>query len=299
MTTKTKGTAKSRKTGNKEEAVAQAVERLEAGVSQITDGEEFRRYLQTAAKFHRYSANNCLLILMQREDATRVAGYRAWQSMGRQVRKGEKGIKILAPIARKVEDEKTGEEVRTLCGFKTSTVFDISQTDGEELPEAPTAEDLDPEEGAEVAGLVYEGLRHFCESEGVAVDFEERGEDSGDYGTYYRKQRRIVLNAALQTVEQATTLAHELAHHLLHGFSQDAKRPPKAAREIEAEGVAFVTCAAFGLDTSRFTFAYVADYAGETEALKAVLDRIQKAARQLIGAVEKLENAEDPGEEGA
>ena len=234
---------------------------------------------------------------MQREDATRVAGYRAWQSMGRQVRKGEKGIRILAPISRKIEDEKTGEEVRTLCGFKTSTVFDISQTDGEELPEQPTAEDLDPAENAEVAETVCEGLRGFCEAEGVAVELVQRRPD--DYGTYYRKERRIALNSELPIVEKATTLAHELAHHLLHGISQEKERPSKAAREIEAEGVAFVTCAAFGLDTSRFTFAYVANYAGETEALKAVLDRIQKAAQRLIGAVEELENAENPGEEGA
>lgn len=265
--------------------VEEAAERLASGVAQIVDGDEFRRYLQTAARFHHYSANNCLLILMQYPEASRVAGYRAWQSMGRQVRKGEKGIRILAPIARKIEDEKTGEEVRALCGFKTSTVFDISQTDGEELPEAPPAslpEDLDPEEGAEVAGLIYEGLRGFCEAKGVAVEEEQRR--SGDYGTYYRKERRIALNDSLPTVEKATTLAHELAHHLLHG--QETDRGTKAAKEIEAEGVAFVTCAAFGLDTSRFTFAYVANYAGEPEALKATLERIQKAARRLIEAVE-------------
>lgn len=291
-TTKTKRKSPSAsKTRKTEEAVAQAVERLEAGVSQITDGEEFRRYLQTAARFHHYSANNCLLILMQREDATRVAGYRAWQSIGRQVRKGEKGIRILAPIARKIEDEKTGEEVRTLCGFKTSPVFDISQTDGEELPEAPNPEDLDPEEGAEIAAKVYEGLRGFCEAESVVVEEEQRG--CGNYGTYYRKERRIVLNAPLPTFEKATTLAHELAHHLLHGV-QEKERSSKAAREIEAEGVAFVTCAAFGLDTSRFTFAYVATYAGEPEALKAVLERIQKAAQRLIETIQ-----ENAGEEGA
>ena len=262
--------------------VEEALERLESGVSQILDGEEFKRYLSVAAKFHRYSANNCLLILMQWPNATRVAGYRAWQQLGRQVRKGEKGIKILAPISRTVaEDEETGEKVRALVGFKTTTVFDVSQTDGEELSEAPCPEDLDPEEGAQIAGEVYEGLLSFCKAEGVAVELEERR--SGEYGSYQRTERRITLNAALPATEKATTLAHELAHHLLHA---QAAGTMKQTREIEAEGAAFVVCAAFGLDTSRFTFAYVANYAGEPETLKAALERIQGAARRLIEVVE-------------
>lgn len=263
--------------------VEEALERLESGVSRIMDSAEFRRYLSIAAKFHHYSANNCLSIFMQRPDATRVAGYRKWQQLGRQVRKGEKGIKILAPISRTVaEDEETGEKIRALVGFKTATVFDVSQTDGEELPEAPRPEDLDPEEGAQIAEKVYEGLLSFCEAEGVAVDFEERRH--GDYGSYQHKERRIALNSTLPATEKATTLAHELAHHLLH--AQEGHRSAKAHREIEAEGAAFVTCAAFGLDTSCFTFAYVANYAGEHEALKAALERIQEAARRLIEAVE-------------
>ena len=113
--------------------------------------------------------------------------------------------------------------------------------------------------------------------------FEERRR--GDYGSYQRKERRITLNAALPATEKATTLAHELAHHLLHGVAQ-ADGIRKQTREIEAEGAAFVVCAAFGLDTSRFTFAYVANYAGEPETLKAALERIQGAARRLIEAVE-------------
>ena len=266
--------------------VEEALERLESGVSRILDGEEFKRYLSVAARFHRYSANNCLLILMQRPEAARVAGYRKWQELGRQVRKGEMGIKILAPISRTVaEDEQTGKKVRALVGFKTATVFDVSQTDGEKLPEAPRPEDLDPDDPEGTAKRVYEGLLSFCEAEGVAVEFKERR--SGDYGSYQRKERQITLNAALPATEKATTLAHELAHHLLHGTTQ-ANGTAKQAREIEAEGAAFVACAAFGLDTSRFTFAYVATYAGSsaTEALKAALERIQVAARRLIEAVE-------------
>ena len=168
--------------------VEDALERLEAGVSRILDGEEFKRYLSVAAKFHHYSANNCLMILMQRPDATRVAGYRAWQSMGRQVRKGEKGIYILAPISRKVaedEDSEAGEAVRALVGFKTTTVFDVSQTDGEDATRSAAAGGSGPRGGRQrLRPWVYEGLRNFCEAEGVDVAEEERR--NGDYGSYQR-----------------------------------------------------------------------------------------------------------------
>lgn len=305
--------------GEPDSRVEEALRKLEGGVSELVDGEAFRRYLSVAARFHRYSANNCLLILIQRPHATRVAGYNTWRTMGRHVRKGEKGIRILAPISRKVtEDRQAGEDdkarkasqnghpgepggarspeesskadktARAVVGFKTATVFDVSQTEGEDLPEAPRPEDLDPKEGKRIAGQVHEGLLSFCESEGVAVVMESRR--PGSYGSYRPRERRIVLNNALPATEKATTLAHELAHHLLHDPSD---KTPKAMREIEAEGVAFVTCAAFGLDTSRFTFAYVANHAREKETVRAALQTIQRASRRLIEAVEAVEAAEE------
>lgn len=308
-----------RPSGEPDSRVEEALRKLEGGVSELVDGEAFRRYLSVAARFHRYSANNCLLILIQRPHATRVAGYNTWRTMGRHVRKGEKGIKILAPISRKVsEDRRAGEddkasearkasqngrpgepggvskpeesskadkaEGRAVVGFKTATVFDVSQTEGEDLPEAPRPEDLDPIEGQRIAEKVHEGLLAFCESEGVAVVMESRR--PGSYGSYRPRERRIVLNNALPATEKATTLAHELAHHLLHDPSD---KTPKAIREIEAEGVAFVTCAAFGLDTSRFTFAYLANHAQKKETVRAALQTIQRASRRLIEAVEAAE----------
>lgn len=273
--------------GGRAEKVEQALAMLAEGVERITGGEEFRRYLALAARFHRYSARNCLLILAQRPDASRVAGYRRWQEMGRQVRRGEEGIRILAPISRAVEDEATGEKARALVGFKTASVFDVAQTDGEALPEAPRPEDLHPDDPAGVASRVYEGLSRFCQAEGVALVLEDG--EPGEYGRYERRERRVVLNRALPEVERAATLAHELAHHLLHQ-EDDAGRPDKATRETEAEGVSFAVFAYFGFDTSRFTFAYVARYAREPEVLTAALERIQKATHRLIEAVE--------GEEG-
>ena len=271
--------------------VERALSMLEEGVERITSGEEFARYLRFSARFHGYSARNCLLILAQRPGASRVAGYRRWQEMGRQVRRGEEGIKILAPISRTVEDEGTGEKVRALVGFKVASVFDVSQTDGEPLPEAPRPEDLAPVDPAGVASRVYEGLSRFCEAEGVAVEMEDRR--PGEYGSYERKERRIVLNRALSEVERAATLAHELAHHLLH--HGDVGRTTKATRETEAEGVSFAVFSYFGFDTSRFTFAYVAHYAGEPEILKASLDRIQKATHELIEVVERAPAGEEGG----
>ena len=277
------------------EKVERALSMLEEGVERIASGEEFRRYLAFSARFHRYSARNCLLILAQRPGASRVAGYRRWQQLGRQVRRGEEGIRILAPVSRTVEDEGTGEKARALVGFKVASVFDVSQTDGEPLPEAPRPEDLgDPDDPAGVASRVHEGLYRFCEVEGVAVELEDRR--PGEYGSYERKGRRIVLNRALSGVDRATTLAHELAHHLLH--REDDGRTTNAMRETEAEGVSFAVFSYFGFDTSRFTFAYVACYANEPEILKAALSRIQKATHELIEAVERNPVDEERGAVG-
>src|SRR5215212_5161205 len=114
--------------GRRDRRVREAVELLDVGVQRILDGEEFKRYLAFAARFHRYSANNSLLILLQRPNATRVAGYKRWQELGRQVKRGEEGIRILAPIFCTVEDEESGEKARMLCSFKVVKVFDVSQT---------------------------------------------------------------------------------------------------------------------------------------------------------------------------
>jgi hypothetical protein len=132
--------------GKRDRRVREAVELLDAGVQRILDGEEFKRYLAFAARFHRYSANNSLLILLQRPNATKIAGYKRWQELGRQVRRGEEGMRILAPIFRTVEDEMSGEKARILCSFKVVKVFDISQTDpvsgAPPIPEKPRPEAL-------------------------------------------------------------------------------------------------------------------------------------------------------------
>jgi hypothetical protein len=179
--------------------VREAVEMLDAGVERILDGEEFKRYLAFAARFHRYSANNSLLILVQRPTATRVAGYKRWRELGRQVRRGEEGIRIFAPIFRTVEDEEGGEKARILCSFKVVKVFDVSQTDpvpgAPPIPHKPRPEALPGSSSA--ARTLARSLARLCEVEGL--ELRESGEEldalyPGANGLYSPKKRLILLS---------------------------------------------------------------------------------------------------------
>src|SRR5215217_4865360 len=155
--------------GRRDLRVREAVELLDAGVERILDGEEFKRYLAFAARFHRYSANNSLLVLLQRPNAIKIAGYKRWQELGRQVRRGEEGIRILAPIFRTVEDEKSSEKARILCSFKVVKVFDVCQTDpvpgADPLPEKPRPAALPGCSPA--ARALTRSLARLCENEGL------------------------------------------------------------------------------------------------------------------------------------
>jgi hypothetical protein len=266
------------------------MELLEAGVEKVLDGGEFKRYLAFAARFHNYSANNTLLILVQRPSSTRIAGYRTWQSLGRQVRRGEEGLKILAPIFRTVEDEDTGHKARILRSFKVVKVFDVSQTDpvpGAELsPERPQPKALRGD--SEAARTLSGSLRGLCEAEGLAV--RESGEEldalcPGANGLYSRENKLILLRETLGGDQKAKSLTHEVAHHLLHRDApvSEAERP---TLEAEAEGTAYAVLSYFGVDASGYSFAYVAHWAEEKELVKAVLSKVQKAAHEIIESVE-------------
>jgi len=274
----------------RDQRVREATELLEAGVERILDGEEFKRYLAFAVRFHSYSANNSLLILVQRPDATWIAGYKTWRDLGRQVRRGEEGIKILAPVFRTVEDEEGGEKARLLCSFRVVKVFDVSQTDpipgAEPLPEKPRPKALHG--GSEAARLLGRSLLAFCESEGVPVSEDDRelGEHSpGANGVYLLRERRIILRGALSADGRAKTLAHELAHHLLHR-DVEATETDRPTFEAEAEGTAYAVLSYFGVDASEYSFAYVARWAESKEVVKAALSNIQECVRTLVGAVE-------------
>jgi hypothetical protein len=270
--------------------VREAVELLDAGVERVLDGEEFKRYLAFSARFHRYSASNCLLILVQRPGATRVAGYGRWRELGRQVRRGEEGIRILAPIFRAVEDERGGEKARVLSSFKAVKVFDVSQTEpvpgAEPLPEKPSPRALTGDSDA--ARALVRALLAACGSEGVLVSEDDARLDSlspGANGAYLLREDRILLRSNLPSDGRAKTLAHELAHHLLHRDAA-ASEGDLASLEAEAEGAAYAVLSYFGVDASGYSFAYVAGWAKKKDVVRAALSNIQKAVKRILEAVE-------------
>src|SRR5829696_6577073 len=270
--------------------VREAVELLDAGVERILNGEEFKRYLAFSAKFHRYSANNSMLILLQRPNATKIAGYKRWQQLGRQVHCGEEGIRILAPIFRTVEDEDSGEKARVLCSFKVVKVFDVSQTDpvpgADPLPEKPRPSALPGCSPA--ARPLARSLARLCEAEGL--ELRESGEEidvlhPGANGLYSPRKRLILLRETLAGDQKAKSLTHELAHHLLHRDAR-ASETERPTLEVEAEGTAYAVLSYFGVDASDYSFAYVAHWAEQKEVVKAVLSNIQKTTKAIIEAVE-------------
>jgi len=291
--------------GPREAKVARALALLEEGVCGILESGPFKDYLRFMAAFHRYSPNNSLLIYLQRPDATRVAGYKRWQELGRQVRRDENGIGIFAPRFRKIhrdereraeagydgkaEGEDT-EKQRILTGFKVVKVFALEQTDpipgAPPLPEAPTPGAVDSGAAGEAAAAarLEIGLRRLLAAERVRV----RDEDlKGRYGQYDRRKKEIALTRGMPPVERASTLCHETIHHLLHAERSEATEDTKTTLEVEAEGAAFAVFSYFGLDTGAFSFAYVANFAGRTEVLRAALKNVQTVAHRIISSVEQ------------
>jgi antirestriction protein ArdC len=254
-------------------ALVESLNRLEQAVSRIQDSETFRRFLDAQARFHAYSWGNVLLILAQRPDATQVAGFRTWQAMGRYVRRGERGIRIIVPMRRRngrVSDEDGQDaEALTRLYFGTGSVFDVSQTGGQPLPEVavPTLE------GEQGRGL-YARLSAIAISE--SVDLQEVAELPGQMMGYYQPEsRRIVLRQAAPR-QMTKTLAHELAHHFGGGTTSNPEE------ETCAEAVAYVVCARFGLDTGERSFPYIAIWSREPKTLKAAMTRIQAVSALMI-----------------
>jgi len=247
-------------------ATEQLVAALQAGHSQA-----LAAYLKAIGRFHRYSLNNVLLIALQKPNASYVAGFRTWNELGRFVRKGEKGIMILAPIVRrKVEDEETADQVsREIAGFRAAYVFDISQTDGEELPQIGSVQG-DPRDYSN-------RLRQFAAAQGITVEYSE--EIAPARGTSYGG--RIALLPGQSAAEEFSTLAHEVAHELLHRGDRRASTTKKI-RETEAEATAYVVCHAVGLDTGSAASDYIQLWNGNAELLTESLNYIRQASAQIL-----------------
>jgi hypothetical protein len=254
---------------------------LEEGILRLTSSDAWRDYLVFQSRFHRYSFGNVLLIASQNDQATCVAGFRAWRRHDRFVRKGEKAIWILAPMVGKPSDP-TEDEAPVIHGFKYVPVFDVSQTEGGDLPSVCTklAGD-DPED-------LYGRLLDVARSIGFRVDDHEFPDTvNGDCSPSGRRIRVEVRNRPAQRVK---TLAHELAHALLHDHEDD-----RALAELEAESTAYIVCQQIGLDTSGYSFGYVSTWAGDgmqaVAGIRKSCDRIQKAAATILRSLQ-LDEAE-------
>ena len=257
------------KTAKAREAIGQALGSL---AEDLNNGksEAYRRFLSAMARFHDYSFGNVMLIVSQRPGAMQVAGYRAWQKLGRQVRKGEKGIAIMAPMLFKPKDANATDEDAFLR-FRAVSVFDISQTDGKDLPEPPRVSG-DP-------GQYWDRLTRFVEVEGIALRYESLGSTQGQ-----SRGGTIALSDELDEAERFSVLVHELAHELMHqGPNRPDPRPSKTVRELEAESVAFVVCTAAGMKPGPASSDYIQSHGGDAALLGQSLQRVQKTAERILG----------------
>ncbi|HUY10053.1 MAG TPA: ArdC-like ssDNA-binding domain-containing protein [Candidatus Dormibacteraeota bacterium] len=231
---------------------AELLNQLTQGVLDLTSSAAWSSWLRTSRRFHHYSFQNQVLILQQRPDATWVAGYRSWLRLGRQVRQGERAIRILAPCL-SAREGIAGEESPppTVLGFRVARVFDLSQTDGTELPQ-PVSTLMGEGSAAELAKLTQRAWE---------LDFQVQfiplwGSRNGDCS---HALRRIRVRDDLPRVHKLKTLAHELAHAVLHGPEFQGSR---ALAELEAESVAYLVCQELGVDSADYSFGYVASWSG-------------------------------------
>ena len=274
----------------------QITDKLEKGVKDVFQSDKYKQFLNVMAKFPRYSVNNTMLIMMQRPDAQLCQSFTGWKQMGRYVKKGEKGISILAPAPYKIEREQIklddkgrpvfdadGEPVKekvevTIRAFKVVKTFDLAQTDGKELPM------IGPNELVGSIDGYPKLLQALQEISPVPVSFELI--DGGAKGYYNLENKSIVIQDGMSEVQTIKTLLHEMAHQKLHDKDTvpEAKDITRNGKEVEAESVAYVVCQHYGINTSDYSFSYVAGWSEgkETPELKTSLDKIRQTASEFI-----------------
>lgn len=288
------------------EKLKEITDRLEQGITELFDSERYKEYLRVMSKFHNYSFNNTLLIAMQKPDASLIAGFNAWKNnFGRNVMKGQKGIKILAPSPFKIKKEMekidpqtqkaiigkdgkpvTEEKEITIPAFKVVSVFDVSQTEGRELPDI-------------AVNMLTGDVEHYKDvfaalekTSPVPVGFEKI--ESGAHGYYHLEDKRIALDEGMSELQTLKTLIHEIAHAKLHDIDLNApledleNRPDRRTREVQAESIAYTVCQHYGLDTSDYSFGYVAGWSAgrELAELKSSLETIRSAAAEIINSID-------------
>lgn len=263
-----------------------ALQTLERGIDQILTSDGFADFLKTMSRFHEYSANNIMLIMTQRPDASKVAGYRKWQDLGRQVKRGEQAIKIFVPhLYRDKNDlDEEGKPREKLAGYGIGNVFDIAQTDGKPLPEPPRAKKLETQSAR--GDQLYTALAGLMDRCGVTTK-----RLPGPHNGFYRPaDKLIVVNFKLHGDQAAKTLAHEAAHAVAGNRGLEAREDA----ETVAESSAFVVLNHFGIDSSEYTFPYVAAWAANRKVLQRNLSAIQQTSHFLIAGCERLMPQEQP-----
>ena len=288
------------------EKLKEITDRLEQGITELFDSERYKEYLQVMSKFHNYSFNNTLLIAMQKPDASLIAGFNAWKNnFGRNVMRGEKGIRILAPSPYKIrqevekKDPQTGKTVIGKDGkpvtetkeiqipaYKVVAVFDVSQTEGRELPSISANE---------LTGDVEQYEDFFAALEKtspVPMGFEKI--EGTAHGYYHLEEKRIAIDEGMSELQNLKTAIHEIAHAKLHDIDlnapqeEQADRPDRRTREVQAESIAYTVCQHYGLDTSDYSFGYVAGWSSgrELAELKSSLETIRATAAEIINTID-------------
>ena len=288
------------------EKMKEITDRLEQGITELFDSERYKEYLKVMSRFHNYSFNNTLLIAMQKPDASLVAGFTAWKNnFQRNVIKGEKGIKIIAPSPFKVKQQtekidphtrkpvmgKDGkpameEKEVTIPAYKVVSVFDVSQTEGKELPDIAVDELTGDVERYKDFFTVLE------KTSPVPIGFEKI--IGGAHGYYHLEDKRIAIDEGMSELQTLKTAIHEIAHAKLHDIDLNAPkdeqqpRVDRRTREVEAESVAYTVCQHYGLDTSDYSFGYVAGWSSgrELAELKGSLETIRSTAAEIINSID-------------
>ena len=288
---------------NIEKQLKEISERLEQGVKEIFTSERYTEYLNTMSKFHNYSFNNTLLITMQKPEATLVAGYQAWQKkFNRHVKRGEKGIQIIAPtpVREKQEIEKIDPDTQEpiigedgqpeteivemiIPRFRVATVFDVSQTEGEPIAEL---------EVPELTGSVqfYDTFMQALQSVSP-VPIRMMNVEGDAKGYYHQTEKYIAIKEDMSNVQTMKTGVHEVSHALLHDrevMDAEGILKDRTTKEVEAESIAYIVCNHFGLDTSEYSFTYIASWceSRDMKALKASMDTIRKTSSEVVENIE-------------
>lgn len=292
---------------NQKDRLKEITDRLEQGILEVFESERYKEYLRVMSKFHHYSFNNTMLIALQKPDASLIAGFNAWKNThGRTVKKGEKGIRIIAPAPFKVRQETerldpktnmpvvgadgkalTEEKEITIPAYKVVSVFDVSQTEGRELPSIGVNE---------LTGDVSQYEDFFTalkKASPVPIALEHI--EGSAHGYYHLAEKRIAIDDDMSELQTLKTAIHEIAHAKLHDIDLNApkeekeNRPDQRTREVEAESVAYSVCQHYGLDTSDYSFGYVAGWSSgrELTELKGSLETIRLAASELIDSIDE------------